>query len=137
MADVTLHVAEAGIRYPQRKDLLIIHLDEGCTVSGVFTQNRFCAASVLLCKSHLKQAKPIRLSIINIDNANARLGKIGMVHARLVSKKLAGRLNCVLKQTLAFSTGVILEITLSKNHGWDKSNTSGKLGGSCSEHYDR
>ncbi|HYK13808.1 MAG TPA: hypothetical protein VEW70_07475, partial [Burkholderiales bacterium] len=41
---VALGIAEANIRKPGRKDLLIIKLADGAKVAGVFTQNRFCAA---------------------------------------------------------------------------------------------
>jgi glutamate N-acetyltransferase/amino-acid N-acetyltransferase len=43
---VRLGIAEAGIRKVGRKDLTVILLDEGSAVSGVFTQNRYCAAPV-------------------------------------------------------------------------------------------
>ena len=46
-------IAEAGIRKAGRKDLSVLLLDEGCVVSGVFTQNRFCAAPVQICREHL------------------------------------------------------------------------------------
>ncbi|MEN9724666.1 MAG: Arginine biosynthesis bifunctional protein ArgJ : Glutamate N-acetyltransferase, partial [Pseudomonadota bacterium] len=50
---VQLGFAEANIRKQNRKDLLVIQLDEGSKVAGVFTKNQFCAAPVTLCKQHL------------------------------------------------------------------------------------
>src|SRR5690349_3817325 len=50
---VQLGVTKAQIRKPDRKDLLVMKLSPGSRVAGVFTQNRFCAAPVLLCKAHL------------------------------------------------------------------------------------
>ncbi len=52
---MSLGIAEAGIRKPGRKDLLVIALDEGTKVAGVFTQNRFCAAPVTVAKEHLSK----------------------------------------------------------------------------------
>ena len=50
---VRIGVAEAGIRKANRKDLTVVLLDEGASVAGVFTQNRFCAAPVQVCREHL------------------------------------------------------------------------------------
>ncbi len=52
---VRLGIAEAGVRKVGRKDLTVILLDEGSAVAGVFTQNRYCAAPVQVCREHLKQ----------------------------------------------------------------------------------
>ena len=60
VAGVRLGLAEAGIRKLNRRDLTLLALDAGCTVAGVFTQNRFCAAPVQLCRRHLDSASEIR-----------------------------------------------------------------------------
>ena len=44
VAGIELGFAQAGIRKADRKDLLVIRLSEGASVSGVFTTNTFCAA---------------------------------------------------------------------------------------------
>ena len=56
VAGVTLGVAEAGVRKPNRKDLVVVQLAEGSVVAGVFTTNRFCAAPVQVCREHLAVA---------------------------------------------------------------------------------
>jgi glutamate N-acetyltransferase/amino-acid N-acetyltransferase len=104
-----LAVAEAGVKYPDRSDLLVIRIDKGNTVAGVFTQNRFCAAPVQLCKSHLDAGVQIRALVINTGNANAGTGEDGRQRARDVCTALAGELDCQVEQILPFSTGVILE----------------------------
>ena len=75
VAGVTLGWAEANIRKPNRKDVLVISVGEGATVGGVFTQNRFCAAPVTVCRENLERVraggKPIRALVINTGNANA------------------------------------------------------------------
>lgn len=109
---IDLGVAEAGIRKPNRKDLLVIRLREGVRVAGVFTQNRFCAAPVVVAREHLAMLDPaasIRGLVVNTGNANAGTGKDGLAAARHVCGELAGLLGCSTGQILPFSTGVIME----------------------------
>ena len=106
---VQLGFAEANIRKQNRKDLLVIQLDEGSKVAGVFTKNQFCAAPVTLCKQHLSEGKAIRALVVNTGNANAGTGESGMQHAVKTCEALANLLNLTPKQILPFSTGVILE----------------------------
>lgn len=106
---VRLGVAEAHIRKPNRKDLLVIKLDAGSRVAGVFTENRFCAAPVTLCREHLTTAQPIEALVVNTGNANAGTGESGLQHARQTCAALAELLGCSAGQVLPFSTGVIME----------------------------
>lgn len=106
---VTLGFSEAHIRKANRKDLLVILLAEGSHVSGVFTQNQFCAAPVLLCKTHLASDQPIRALLVNTGCANAGTGDDGLNRAKLTTEALALALNIQPQQVLPFSTGVILE----------------------------
>ncbi|MBC7698700.1 MAG: bifunctional glutamate N-acetyltransferase/amino-acid acetyltransferase ArgJ [Bacteroidia bacterium] len=106
---VKLGFAEAHVRKPNRKDVLVITLSEGSTVSGVFTKNQFCAAPVLLCKDHLVSNQPIRALLVNTGCANAGTGEDGMQRAGLTCEALASALDIQPKQVLPFSTGVILE----------------------------
>lgn len=110
VAGVSLGWAEAHIRKPNRKDVLVISLEEGASVSGVFTLNRFCAAPVTVCRAHL--AKPgagIRALVVNTGNANAGTGATGLEHANQTCAALAKLLDIAPEQVLPFSTGVILE----------------------------
>lgn len=107
VAGVTLGIAEAGIKKPGRKDLLVMLLDEGTQVAGVFTQNRFCAAPVIVAKQHLAQS--IRALVVNTGNANAGTGEAGIQHALATCSELARLLGCTTQQVLPFSTGVIME----------------------------
>ncbi|MDN0085044.1 bifunctional glutamate N-acetyltransferase/amino-acid acetyltransferase ArgJ [Crenobacter sp. SG2305] len=109
VAGVDLFVAEAGIKTPGRKDVLVIHLDKGNTVAGVFTLNRFCAAPVQLCKEYLANNAQIRALVVNTGNANAGTGEQGRERARAVCAAVAAELGCEPHQVLPFSTGVILE----------------------------
>ncbi|MBI5006727.1 MAG: bifunctional glutamate N-acetyltransferase/amino-acid acetyltransferase ArgJ [Nitrosomonadales bacterium] len=109
VAGVSLGIAEAGIKRADRKDLLVIRLDEGATVAGVFTTNRFCAAPVTVAKQHLAANKGIRALVVNTGNANAGTGEQGMNAARTTCAELARLLGCTPEQVLPYSTGVIME----------------------------
>ena len=109
VAGVRLGMAEAGIRKADRQDLTLIALDTGCRVSGAFTQNRFCAAPVHLCRKHLSGSEEIRALVINTGIANAGTGEQGMQTARATCEAVARLLNVNASQVLPFSTGVILE----------------------------
>jgi glutamate N-acetyltransferase / amino-acid N-acetyltransferase len=109
VAGITLGYAKAHIRKPDRKDVLVMQLSPGTRVAGVFTQNRFCAAPVILCREHLAAGNDIRALVVNTGNANAGTGEPGMQHARTSCDALAQLLGCEAEQILPFSTGVILE----------------------------
>ena len=106
---VALGFAEAHIRKPNRKDMLIVSLAPGSRAAGVFTQNRFCAAPVTVCRSHLHDAEDIRALVINTGCANAGTGDRGLLDAKTTAKAVADALGCKKTQVLPFSTGVILE----------------------------
>jgi len=109
---VALGVTEANIRKPSRKDLLVIRLEDGVRVAGVFTQNRFCAAPVVVARQHLTMLDAdasIRALVVNTGCANAGTGKDGVAAARQVCGDLAGLLGCSAARILPFSTGVIME----------------------------
>jgi len=106
---VRLGVVEAGVRKANRKDLTVALLDAGCSVAGVFTQNRFCAAPVQVCREHLGQGQGIRALVVNTGNANAGTGADGLVRARGICAALAKLLDIAPAQVLPFSTGVIME----------------------------
>ena len=109
IAGLRIGVCEAGIRKVARKDLSVFLLDAGASVAGVFTRNRFCAAPVQLCRSHLEAGLGIRALLINTGNANAGTGADGLERARHGCAALAGHLGIAPQQVLPFSTGVIME----------------------------
>ena len=106
---ISLGTAKAHIKKPNRKDLLLVTIAEGSRVSGVFTQNAFCAAPVLLCKEHLKNESDIRALIINTGCANAGTGEEGILKAKETCQAVSELLSINSRQVLPFSTGVILE----------------------------
>ena len=106
---IQLGYAQAGIKKPGRKDLLIMKLAPGATVAGVFTTNRFCAAPVQVSQSHLAEGQPIVALVVNTGNANAGTGEAGLANANATCAALAKLIGCAANQVLPFSTGVILE----------------------------
>jgi glutamate N-acetyltransferase/amino-acid N-acetyltransferase len=106
---VRIGVAEAGIRKANRKDLTVVLIDEGAAVGGVFTQNRFCAAPVQVCREHLARGFGIRAMVINTGNANAGTGEDGLARTRATCIALARHLDIAPEEVLPFSTGVIME----------------------------
>jgi glutamate N-acetyltransferase/amino-acid N-acetyltransferase len=106
---VQLGFAEAYVKKPNRKDVLVIKLAEGTNVAGVFTKNRFCAAPVILCKQFLALNTGIRALLVNTGNANAGTGEDGLKRAQQSCEALADLLSLNANQVLPFSTGVILE----------------------------
>ena len=106
-------ITEAGIRKAGRKDLAVLLLDEGASVGAVFTQNRFCAAPVQICRDHLAKnsgrSVGIRAMLINTGNANAGTGRDGLSRAEFTCIALARALDLLPEQILPFSTGVIME----------------------------
>lgn len=109
VAGLRIGVTEAGVRKADRKDLTVVLIDEGASVSGVFTQNRFCAAPVQICREHLASGSAIRAMVINTGNANAGTGEEGLRRARETCAALAAQLHIDANQVLPFSTGVIME----------------------------
>lgn len=101
-------VASAGIKKVGRRDLVLMRCAEGSQVAGVFTQNAFCAAPVLLCKERIGQ--PVRYLITNTGNANAATGKPGLKVAQQVCQAVAEQFGVTAEQVLPFSTGVVGEL---------------------------
>ena len=106
---VQLGFAQAHVRKPNRKDVLVMTLAENSRVAGVFTLNRFCAAPVILCKEYLAQTNGIRVLLVNTGCANAGTGEDGLHRAKQSCEVLGGLLGLKANQVLPFSTGVILE----------------------------
>jgi len=108
VAGIRLSVAEAGICYKDRDDVVIIEACKGTSCAGVFTRNAFCAAPVMIAKKHMSEIES-RAFLINSGNANAGTGESGMQAAMICCQSVAGALGLDENQVLPFSTGVIGE----------------------------
>lgn len=109
VAGVELGTAQGGIRKAGRRDVMVMRFCEGSKAAGVFTQNRFAAAPVRVCREHLSMTHNIRALVANTGIANAGTGEQGLADARATCLKLAALAGCAEEQTLVFSTGVIME----------------------------
>ena len=106
---IQVFVGQAGVKKPNHDDLTLMVLDPGNSVGAVFTQNRFCAAPVHICKAHLFDEDGVRALVVNTGNANAGTGVQGRNDALSICRAVAEQIDCAVSQVLPFSTGVILE----------------------------
>jgi glutamate N-acetyltransferase/amino-acid N-acetyltransferase len=106
---VRIGITQSGIRYQNRRDLVVFELAEGASVAAVFTQNAFCAAPVQVARQHLAANNRTRYLMINTGNANAGTGATGMTNALSSCAALAALTGTAPEQVLPFSTGVIGE----------------------------
>jgi len=105
-----LGVARAGIRKPDRRDLVVMELATGASIAASFTRNAFCAAPVTVARRHLAIPAPgLRYLLINTGNANAGTGARGIDDALRCCRELARLAAVDASAVLPFSTGVIGE----------------------------
>lgn len=100
----------AGIKYADRKDVMLARLAPGATVAGVFTRSATRSAAVLDCQekisSHSENGAAI---IVNAGNANAFTGRNGMEATKAVTNAVAQALDIPESRVFSSSTGVIGE----------------------------
>jgi glutamate N-acetyltransferase/amino-acid N-acetyltransferase len=108
IAGVRLAAIESGIRYKNRLDLVLVEIEAGATVAGVFTQNAFCAAPVKVARKNLHDTDS-RYFLINTGNANAGTGEQGALDALRCCQSVADIARVDIREVLPFSTGVIGE----------------------------
>ena len=108
VAGFRLGIACASIKTPERRDLVLMEMLEGSTVAGVFTQNSFCAAPIIVAKRHLQMGSANYL-LINTGNANAGTGEQGIADTLQCCEQVAHEVGANSHQILPFSTGVIGE----------------------------
>jgi glutamate N-acetyltransferase/amino-acid N-acetyltransferase len=104
---IKLGTACAGIKQTEKDDLLVIEMAQGSACAGVFTQNAFCAAPVIVARENLSNQP--RWLLVNSGNANAGTGELGLQDAQATCLNLASVVNGSKEQILPFSTGVIGE----------------------------
>jgi glutamate N-acetyltransferase/amino-acid N-acetyltransferase len=123
IAGVKLATAAAGIRYKGRTDVLLVAMDKGTAVAGVFTQSKCPSAPVEWCRAKLARGKSskagvARALVVNSGNANAFTGKTGRQATTLTASIAARALGCSPHEVFLASTGVIGEpLDASKFNG--------------------
>jgi glutamate N-acetyltransferase/amino-acid N-acetyltransferase len=108
VAGVTFATAAAGVRYKGRTDVLLMVLDPGTAVAGVFTKSKCPSAPVEWCRAKLKGRKA-RALVVNSGNANAFTGKTGREACAFTAKIAAKAVGCKPDDVFLASTGVIGE----------------------------
>ena len=108
VAGFRLGTACAGIKHPDRRDLVVMEMSPGSNCAAVFTRNAFCAAPVTLARRHLAVTQPSYL-LVNSGNANAGTGEQGMQDALSCCSLLGKQTGVPPEAVLPFSTGVIGE----------------------------
>src|SRR6202789_4102504 len=108
ISGVKLATAAAGIRYKNRTDVLLVVMDKGTSVAGVFTKSKCPSAPVEWCRAKLGSGKA-RALVVNSGNANAFTGKTGRQSTTLTASIAAKAAGCSPSEVFLASTGVIGE----------------------------
>ena len=108
IAGVRLAAAQAGIRYKDRTDVLLVELAESTNVAGVFTRSLTASAPVLACRASLKNGKA-RALVVNSGNSNAFTGSVGTASVERIMAMCAKQIGCGASEVFTASTGVIGE----------------------------
>lgn len=106
LAGVRLASHACGIRYQGRTDLLLVEVEAGTTVAGVYTKSLTCSAPVEWCKAASAKGKG-RLLIVNSGNANAFTGSAGIASVERTVAKAAQMFDCKKSEVYVASTGTI------------------------------
>jgi glutamate N-acetyltransferase/amino-acid N-acetyltransferase len=108
IAGIRFATAEAGIKYKNRTDVLLVEMDEGTVVAGVFTRSKCPSAAVDWCRDNLPGGKA-RALLVNSGNANAFTGKKGKAAVQLSADIVGKALGVAPGEIFLASTGVIGE----------------------------
>lgn len=103
-----LGTAATGVKYQGRDDLLVVGMDEGTSVAGVYTKSKCTSAPVDWCKAHLSGGSA-RALVVNAGNANAFTGTHGLASTKATAEAAAKVAGCQPSEVFLASTGVIGE----------------------------
>jgi glutamate N-acetyltransferase/amino-acid N-acetyltransferase len=108
LAGVRLATAQAGIKYRDRTDVLLVVMAPGTQIAGVLTKSKTSSAPVDWCRRQLP-AGTARVLVVNSGNANAFTGKAGVDSVVAIAESAAGVVGCRAQEVFLASTGVIGE----------------------------
>jgi glutamate N-acetyltransferase / amino-acid N-acetyltransferase len=103
---------EAGVRYQNRKDVMLVRLAPGTAMAGVFTRSSTRSGCVRDCQAKLAMKVPAGAGaaiIVNSGNSNAFTGKVGDQAVAAVTDAVAKALELPASRVFSSSTGVIGE----------------------------
>ena len=99
--------AAANFKKAGRDDLGLIISDRPCVLAGMFTQNLFKAAPVLVCREILDTFGTARAVLANSGQANACTGEEGLDNCRATQEMAAEATGLEAQEILPISTGVV------------------------------
>jgi glutamate N-acetyltransferase / amino-acid N-acetyltransferase len=109
---VSFSAIEAGIKYQNRKDVMLVHLAAGTSMAGVFTRSTTRSACVRACQENLRikvQQGAGAAILVNSGNSNAFTGSVGDQSVAAITESVANALNLPASRVFTSSTGVIGE----------------------------
>ena len=112
IAGVQFSAVEAGVRYANRKDVMLVRLAPGTAMAGVFTRSTTRSACVRACQANLTQKVPAGVGaaiLVNSGNSNAFTGAVGDHAVAQIVDGVAGALDLPASRVFTSSTGVIGE----------------------------
>jgi len=108
VAGVRFATAEAGIKYRDRTDVLLVAMEPGTVVAGVLTRSKCPSAAVDWCRERLAGGTA-RALLVNSGNANAFTGQKGRESTAASAAYVAAALGVSPDEIFLASTGVIGE----------------------------
>ena len=99
---------EAGIKYKDRADVLLVAFDRPAAVAGVLTKSATASAAIAWCRKALAGGRAAAL-LVNAGNANAFTGSAGVESVALSVEAVCQALDVDESQVFVASTGVIGE----------------------------
>jgi len=126
VAGVRFATAEAGIKYKNRTDVLLVAMDEGTVVAGVLTRSKCPSAAVDWCRDNLPGGKA-RALLVNSGNANAFTGKKGKASVALSADIVSKALGVQPSEIFLASTGVIGEPLAAEKFAGVTDDMAGRL----------
>ncbi len=112
IAGAEFAAVEAGIKYQNRKDVMLVRLAPGTVIAGAFTRSSTRSACVRDCQDKLAAKVPAGAGaaiIVNSGNSNAFTGKVGDQAVAVVTGGVAKALDMPALRVFSSSTGVIGE----------------------------
>jgi glutamate N-acetyltransferase/amino-acid N-acetyltransferase len=112
IAGVEFSAVEAGIKYQNRKDVMLVRLAPGTAMAGAFTRSSTRSGCVRDCQTKLAMtvAGDVGAAIVvNSGNSNAFTGKVGDEAVAAVTGSVAQALGIPASRVFSSSTGVIGE----------------------------
>ena len=112
IAGVEFAAVEAGIKYKNRTDVMLVRLAPGTVIAGAFTKSATRSGCVRDCQTKLAGKPDTSVGaaiVVNSGNSNAFTGKVGDDAVAAVTGGVAAALGIPATRVFSSSTGVIGE----------------------------